>query len=121
MREDDAVQRAAAQSDVTTDLSTVDGGITEKVKRAQESGPEGGNRMDRCDDGWVIVDQTDSYLADVERAVWVVGDDDGDMPPLHFDTAEAALLAYYRSQRAAELRAKRREEALRRLGKPDGR
>ena len=61
------------------------------------------------------------YLADVERAVWVVGDDDEDMPPLYFDTAEAALLAYYDSQRAVELRAKRRDEALHRLGKVAGR
>ena len=45
--------------------------------------------------------------------------DDEDIPPLYFDTAEAAFLAYDRSQRAAELRVKRREEALRRLGKPD--
>jgi len=68
-----------------------------------------------------IVDETDSYLSDIERAVWVVGDDDEEMPPLYFGTAEAALLAYDRSQRAAELRAKRREEALRRLGKVAGR
>ena len=91
------------------------------MKQAQESGLEGGNRIERRDHGWVIVDETDSYLADVERAVWVVGNDDEDMPPLYFDTAQAAFLAYDRSQRAAELRAKRREEALRRLGKPDGR
>ena len=117
----DAVHRAAEQPDVTTDPSTFDGDIAEKVKRALASGLEGGNRMERRDRGWVIVDKTDSYLADVERAVWVVGDDDEDMPPLYFGTAEAALLAYDRSQRAAELRAKRREEALRRLGKVAGR
>ena len=68
-----------------------------------------------------IVDETDSYLSDIERAVWVVGDDDEEMPPLYFGTAEAALLAYFRSQRAAALRAKRREEALGRLGEPDSR
>jgi len=80
-----------------------------------------GNRIERRDRGWVIVDQTDSYPADVERAVWVVGDDDEDMPPMYFDTAEAALLSYDRAQWAAALRAKRREAALRRLGKPGGR
>ena len=89
----DAVHRAAEQPDVTTDPSTFEEDIAEKVKRALESGLEGGNRMERRDRGWVIVDKTDSYLADVERAVWVVGDDDEEMPPLYFDTAEAALLA----------------------------
>ena len=117
----DAVHRAAEQPGVTTDPSTLDGNIAEKVERAPESGLEGGNRMERRDRGWVIVDETDSYLADVERAVWVVGDDGEDMPPLYFDTAEAAFMAYDRAQRAAELRATRREEALRRLGKPDSR
>lgn len=117
----DAVHRAAEQPNVKTDPSTFDGDIAEKVKRAMESGLEGGNQIERRDRGWVIVDQTDSYLADVERAVWVVGDDDEKMPPLHFDTAESALLAYDRSQRAAELRAKRRRAAFRRLGKRDGR
>ena len=117
----DAVHRAVDQPDVTTDPGTFDGNIAEKVKRALESGLDGGNRMERRDRRWVIIDETDSYLADVERAVWVVGDDDEDMPPLYFDTAEAALLAYDHSQRAVELRAQRREEALRRLGKADGR
>ncbi len=117
----DAAHRAADQTDATADLSMVDGDIAEKVKQAQENGLEGGNRIERRDRGWVIVDETDSYLADVERTAWVVGNDDEDMPPLYFDTSEAAFLAYDRSQRAAELRAKRREEALRRLGKVDGR
>lgn len=58
--------------------------------------------------------------ADDLFAVRAEGDAE-DMPPLYFDTAEAALLAYYDSQRAVELRAKRRDEALHRLGKVAGR
>jgi hypothetical protein len=82
---------------------------------------KGGDLIERHERGWVIADDTDCYLADAERAIWVVGDDDEDMPPLYFDTAKAALLAYDCSLRAAELRAQRRKEALGRLGKSDGR
>jgi hypothetical protein len=39
------------------------------------------------------------------------------MPLLLFENRESAYRAYFRSEKAAELRAQRREEALRRLGR----
>jgi len=117
----DAVHRASAKSDFANDSSTADGDNSEKGERTQGAGLKGGDLIERHERGWVIADDTDCYLADAERAIWVVGDDDEDMPPLYFDTAEAALLAYDCSLRAAELRAQRRKEALERLGKSDDR
>ena len=48
-----------------------------------------------------------------EEEDWV----DEDMPPAVFPTAEAAYRAWERSQEVAEIRKRRREEALKRLEK----
>ena len=87
------------------------------MNQAQDSGLEDGTRVEHREHGWVVADQSNGYLADVDHGEWVVGDDDEEMPPLYFDTPEDAYRAYALSEWLAEQRAKRREEALRRLGK----
>jgi hypothetical protein len=111
----DAVHRSIEQPDVRTDLSADDKEIVQKVKQSLEDGLSDGNRIEHRERGWVIVDETDCYLTDIDYPVWVVGDDDEDMPPLYFECAEAAYLAYKQSQRSMELLAKRRKKALQQI------
>ncbi len=73
------------------------------------------------DGGWVVVGKFQglltSYLTDPEEASWVIGDDDPEMPPAVFRTAEEAYLAWARCEEVGQGRARRRDEALKRLGK----
>lgn len=91
--------------------------LAERVHRAQTTGLEDGTRIEARGDGWVVIDSFYGFLLDPDDASWVAGEDDENLPPAIFATAEAAYQAWLRSQVVAEARAKRREEALRRLGK----
>ena len=79
------------------------------------SGLEDGTRIEPHGDGWGVVDRFQSYLTDPEDASWIVDPDDEDVPLAVFPTAEAAYRAWARSGEVAKARARRREEALRRL------
>ena len=69
--------------------------------------------------GWVLFDGADAYLCDVEEAGWVCDDDDEEMPPLYFENLEEVYRAFFRSEKAAELRLRRREAAFRELGRDE--
>ena len=92
-----------------------DADIAERVQQATASGLEDGTRIEPHGDGWVVVDRFQSYLTDPEDASWIVDPDDEDVPLAVFPTAEAAYRAWARSGEVAKARARRREEALRRL------
>jgi hypothetical protein len=100
-----------------------DGDIAARVRQATTTGLEDGTRIEPRDDGWVVICKSqgllDSYLTDPEHASWVIGDDD-EMPPAVFCTAEEAYAAWAWSEEVAAERVKRREEALKRLGKMPG-
>ena len=91
--------------------------LAERLRQAQTTGLEDGTRIEARGNGWVVVGSFFSFLVDPEDAAWVVDEDDEDMPPAVFPTAEAAYRAWERSQEVAAARAKRREEALKRLGR----
>jgi hypothetical protein len=78
---------------------------------------EDGTKIEARGDGWVVIDSFYSFLLDPEDASWVVGEDDEDMPPAIFPTAEAAYRAWELAERVSAERSRRREEALRRLDK----
>lgn len=103
------VPRAEADEDSTR--------LAERTQQARTTGLEDGTRIKAQGNGWVVIDGFQSLLADPEDASWVVDPDDEDMPPAVFRTPEAACRAWERSQEVAAVRASRREEALRRLGK----
>jgi hypothetical protein len=87
--------------------------LTSDTEDAIDSEPA---TIERRPQGWIVKDKMNSYLVDPDYAEWVVGEDQ-EMPPAYFDSAEEAKRAYIRSERVGRLRVKRREEALRRLGK----
>jgi hypothetical protein len=90
--------------------------LAARIKRAKTVGLEDGTRIEARDDGWVVIDSFYSYLVDPEDAAWVAGDNDEDMPPAIFPSAEAAYRAWERSEETSAARMQRREEALKRLG-----
>ena len=65
----------------------------------------------------MVVDRYGSYLMDPDDAAWVADADDEDMPASVFDSAEEAYVAYLRSCAVGDARVRRREEALKRLGR----
>jgi len=90
-----------------------------QVHLAITAGLADGTRIERQQGGWVVVDRYGSYLMDPEDAAWVVDADDPDMPALVFGNPEEAYLAFLRSCAVGEARERRREEALKRLGRCD--
>jgi hypothetical protein len=94
-----------------------DADLSERIEEARTAGLEDGTRIEARGDGWVVVDSLHSYLVDPEDAAWVVGDDDEDMPPTVFPSVAAAYRAWERSQEVGAARKRRREEALKRLGR----
>jgi len=90
---------------------------SESLDRVQARALENDIRIEPRRDGWVVIDIFDSFLVDPGDAAWVVDEDDPDMPPMIFRTEEAAFHAWEVAQQVAHERAKRREEALRRLGR----
>lgn len=94
-----------------------DSDIAERVQQATASGLEDGTRIEPRGDGWVVADRFRSFLVDPGDASWVAGDDEEDMPPAVFPTPEAAYQAWARAQAIAAGRARRRDEALSRLGR----
>ena len=62
-------------------------------------------------------DDDDFLLLDPEDAAWVVDADDEDLPALVFGNPEEAYVAYLRSCAVGDARERRREEALKRLGR----
>jgi hypothetical protein len=91
--------------------------LAAKIERAKMVGLEDGTRIEARGDGWVVIDSFYSYLVDPEDAAWVAGDDDEEMPPAVFPSAEAAYRARERSEETSAARKGRREEALKRLGR----
>lgn len=90
-----------------------------RLRKAKTTGLEDGTRIEARGDGWVVIDSFYSFLLDPEEAIWGADDDAEDLPPMIFPTAEAAYRAWQRSQVVEEARAKRREAALKRLGRRD--
>ena len=115
LREDvmSAVEQTPEQSVAFTQD---DAEIAKDVTLATSTGLEDGTRIERRG-GWVVIDSFYSYLADPEDAAWVTDPDDEDMPAARFDTPEAAYRAWMRSEEVAAAGAKRRAEALGKLGR----
>ena len=83
------------------------------------SGLEDGARIERRDNGWVVVVGIHWFLVDPDDAYWLRCLDDEGMPPttLFLPTPEAAFLAWKRFKEVAGARIRRRIEALKLLGK----
>ena len=94
-----------------------DADIAARVQQAMTTGLTDGTKIQRRGDGWVVIDSFYSYLADPEDGSWVTDPDDENLPAAMFPTPEAAFKAWRRSEQVAAARAKRREEALKKLGK----
>jgi len=86
------------------------------IKKAQSTGLSDGTRIVSREGGWLVVDDGGYFLEDPNSAVWVP-EDDADLPAMVFSTAEQAYVAYRRSCAVGEARMRRREEALKRLGR----
>ena len=86
------------------------------IKKAQSTGLSDGTRIVSREGGWLVVDDGGYFLEDPNGAVWVP-EDDADLPAMVFSTAEKAYAAYRRSCAVGEARKRRREEALKRLGR----
>ena len=93
--------------------------IAERVQQAMTSGLEDGARIERRDNGWVVVVGIHWFLVDPDDAYWMRCLDDEGMPPttLFLPTPEAAFLAWKRFKEVAGARIRRRIEALKLLGK----
>ena len=74
-------------------------------------------RIERQQSGWIVVDRYGYFLMDPEDAAWVTDADDEDLPALVFGNPEEAYVAYLRSCAVGDARERRREEALKRLGR----
>jgi hypothetical protein len=101
--------------EVFDDVGDLD--LAERLRQAKTTGMEDGTKIEARGDGWVVMDSFYSFILDPEEASWVVGDDDQDMPPLFFPTAESAYRTWQQSEAVAAARSRRREDALKRLGK----
>ncbi len=86
------------------------------IKQAQSTGLSDGTRIVSGQGGWLVVDDGGYFLEDPNGAVWVP-EDDTDLPAMVFSTAEEAYASYRRSCAVGEARKRRREEALKRLGR----
>jgi hypothetical protein len=87
----------------------------QRARAALEAGE--GHRVEPRGAGWVVVDGKGWFLAEADSCTWSDHEDDPDLPPLAFPTAEEALAAFVRSDALAHARAGRRKEALKRLGR----
>ena len=109
------VARAGSHQAPAAESEEESADLAERLHQAQTTGLEDGTRIEARGDGWVVVDRFDSFLFDPEEASWVVDEDNEDMRPAVFPNTEAAYRAWERSQAMADVRAKRREDALDRL------
>jgi hypothetical protein len=73
---------------------------------------EKGRRIERLNEGWVIVDPSAGCLFEIERCMWSSDE------PLVFDTPAGALAALLRAREYEEGRKKRYRPAMIRLGRP---
>ena len=73
---------------------------------------EEGRRIERRDEGWIIVDSSAGCLFEIERCMWSSDE------PLVFDTPAGALGAFLRAREHEEGRRRRYREAMIRLGRP---
>jgi hypothetical protein len=73
---------------------------------------EEGHRIERRNEGWVVVDPSAGWLFEIERCVWSSDE------PLVFDTPAGALAAFLRARKHAEGRKSCYSEAMIRLGRP---
>ncbi len=112
----EAAENRAAQAPPPDAVGEAKPGPSERLKQAQTSGLDDGTRIEAREAGWVVVDSQGFFLADPEDADWVAEEDDEYVPAAVFESPEAALRAWERSERAAKARAERRRQALRRLG-----
>ncbi len=86
------------------------------IKQAQSTGLSDGTRIVSGQGGWLVVDDGGYFLEDPNGAVWVP-EDDAELPAMVFSTVEKAYAAYRRSCAVGVARKRRREEALKRLGR----
>lgn len=114
---DDVLRAAEEKPPKSTSPPTEDADIAAGVQQAITTGLEDGTKIQRRGDGWVVIDSFYSYLSDPEDASWVTDPDDEDVPLALFQSPEDAYRAWVRSEEVAAARAKRREEALKRLGR----
>lgn len=113
----DAAQRAAAEREPSDQEVRWTGEIMKQVSLAVTCGLEDGTRVERQQDGWVVLDRHGFYLENQEDAAWVSDADDADMPASVFDSPEEAYLAYLRACDVGAARVRRRAEALKRIGR----
>ena len=93
------------------------GELMKQVHVATTAGLDDGTRIERQQSGWIVVDRYGYFLMDPEDAAWVADADDEDMPALVFGNPEEAYVAYLRSCAVGDARERRREAALKRLGR----
>jgi hypothetical protein len=88
--------------------------LAEAEQAARTDAPislEEGRRIERRDEGWIIVDPSAGCLFEIERCMWS-GDE-----PLVFDTPAGALAEFLRAREHEEGRKRRYREAMIRLGR----
>lgn len=110
---DEVLQSAPEQADPEIERNA---DVMEQVRLATTTGLPDGTRIEQRHDGWIVVDRDGFFLQDPNAAAWVADEDDEYMPPMMFNSPEAAYVACLRSEQAGAARKQRREEALRRLG-----
>ena len=71
---------------------------------------EEGGRIERRDEGWIIVDPSAGCLFEIERCMWSSDE------PRVFDTPAGAVAAFLRAQAYCESRKRRYRESMIRLG-----
>jgi hypothetical protein len=113
----DAAHSAAVEREQSGQEVRWTGELMKQVHVATTAGLDDGTRIERQQNGWVVVDRYGSYLMDPEDAAWVADADDEDLPALVFENPEEAYVAYLRSCAVGDAREGRREEALKRLGR----
>ena len=113
----DATQRAAGEHEPTGQEVRWTGELMKQVHVATTAALEDGTKIERQRDGWVVVDRYGYFLMDPEDAAWVADADDEDLPALVFGDPEEAYVAYLRACAVGDARERRREAALKRLGR----
>ena len=112
-----AAHRAAFEREQSGQEVRWTGELMKQVHLATTGCLDDGTRIERQQGGWVVVDCNGCYLMDPEDAAWVADVDDEDLPALVFENPEEAYVAYLRSCAVGDARERRREEALKRLGR----
>ena len=113
----DAAHRAAEACDQSGQEVRWTGELMKQVHLATAGCLDDGTRIEQQRGGWVVVDRYGYFLMDPEDAAWVADADDEDLPALVFENPEEAYVAYLRSCAVGDARERRREEALKRLGR----